>query len=133
MIKYLNPEGLHKHPAYSQVVITEGPGRTIYIGGQNGINANGEIVGKGDIARQTEQTLKNIDIALASCNASFANLMKLTIYIVQGQDPYKAFQASQPFFSKLSNQPIITVLVVAGLANPDYLVEIEATAFVPAE
>ena len=40
MIKYLNPEGLHKHPAYSQVVITEG------------INANGEIVGKGDIARQ---------------------------------------------------------------------------------
>ncbi len=133
MIKYLNPEGLHKHPAYSQVVITEGPGRTIYIGGQNGINANGEIVGKGDIARQTEQTLKNIDIALASCNASFANLMKLTIYIVQGQDLNKAFQASQPFFSKLSNQPIITVLVVAGLANPDYLVEIEATAFVPAE
>lgn len=120
MIKYLNPEGLHKHPAYSQVVITEGPGRTIYIGGQNGINANGDIVGKGDIA-------------LASCNASFANLMKLTIYIVQGQDLYKAFQASQPFFSKLSNQPIITVLVVAGLANPDYLVEIEATAFVPAE
>lgn len=53
MIKYLNPEGLHKHPAYSQVVITEGPGRTIYIGGQNGINANGEIVGKGDIARQS--------------------------------------------------------------------------------
>jgi enamine deaminase RidA (YjgF/YER057c/UK114 family) len=133
MIKYLNPEGLHKHPAYSQVVITEGPGRTIYIGGQNGINANGEIVGKGDIARQTEQTLKNIDIALASCNASFANLMKLTIYIVQGQDLNKAFQASQPFFSKISNQPIITVLVVAGLANPDYLVEIEATAFVPAE
>ena len=133
MIKYLNPEGLHKHPAYSQVVITEGPGRTIYIGGQNGINANGEIVGKGDIARQTEQTLKNIDIALASCNASFANLMKLTIYIVQGQDLNKAFQASQPFFSKLSNQPIITVLVVAGLANTDYLVEIEATAFVPAE
>lgn len=59
--------------------------------------------------------------------------MKLTIYIVQGQDLNKAFQASQPFFSKLSNQPIITVLVVAGLANPDYLVEIEATAFVPAE
>ncbi|MEI6089486.1 MAG: RidA family protein [bacterium] len=129
-IKYINPEGLMKNPAFSQVVVTNGAGKTIYIGGQNSVNANREIVGKGNIAEQTEQIMKNLEIALESCQAGFDNLVKLNIYIVQGQDVLAAFQASQSYFAKAENPPAITAVFVAGLGNPEFLLEIEAIAFV---
>ncbi len=129
-IKHINPNGLMKNPAFSQVVTTHGSGKTIYIGGQNSVNANCEIVGKGDIQAQTEQVMQNIQIALSECNATFDNIVKLNIYIVQGQNAYSAFQASQKFMAQASNPPMITVLFVAGFMHLDYLIEIDATAFV---
>lgn len=70
---------------------------------------------------------------LSACGAAFENLVKLSIYVVQGQDLHSGFQASQKYFGNLKNPPVISVLVVAGLAHPDFLVEIDATAFVPEE
>lgn len=131
--QHINPEGLYKNPAFSQVVTTQGYGKTVYIGGQDAVNAQGEVVGKGDISKQTEQVMKNVQTALTACGATFDNLVKLSIYIVQGQDLYRGFQASQTFFNNLTNPPVISVLVVAGLANPDFLIEIDATAFIPAD
>jgi enamine deaminase RidA (YjgF/YER057c/UK114 family) len=128
-IEFLNPGELLKNPAFSQVAITKGNGTTIYIGGQNAITKDLEIIGKGDIALQTEHSLKNIEIALHACDATVDDLFKLTIYIVQGQDIRKGFEGAQVFLKKLSNPPVITGIIVAGLANPDYLVEIEAVAF----
>ncbi len=128
-IDFLNPDELLKNPAFSQIAITKGNGRTIYIGGQNAITKDLEIIGKDDITLQTEYALRNVEVALNSCNATLDDLFKLTIYITQGQDIRKGFVGSQNFLSKLKNPPIISVIVVAGLANPDYLVEIEAIAF----
>ena len=128
-LEFLNPDSLLKNPAFSQVVITKGHGSTIYIGGQNAITKDLKIIGKGDIALQTDYILKNIEIALKACDATLDDLFKLTIYIVQGQDLRKGFEGAQSFIKKLSNPPVITGIVVAGLANPDYLVEIEAIAF----
>ena len=129
--EHLNPAGLFKSPAFSQIVTTQGNGKTIYIGGQNAVNEKVETIGKGDIASQTEQIMKNLETALKSCGADFTNLVKLTIYIVQGQDIRKGFEASQKYLGKISNPPVITGLFVAGLGNPEFLVEIEAIAFVP--
>ncbi|NLE64241.1 MAG: RidA family protein, partial [Bacteroidales bacterium] len=120
-----------KNPAFSQVVTTQGNGKTIYIGGQDAVNAQGEVVGKGDIAEQTEQVMKNLQTALSACGATFENIVKLSIYLVQGQDLYRGFQVSQKYFGNLTNPPAISVLIVAGLANPNFLVEIDATAFIP--
>jgi enamine deaminase RidA (YjgF/YER057c/UK114 family) len=128
-IDFINPEGLLKNPAFSQIAITKGNGNTIYIGGQNAITKDLQIIGKGDITAQTEYILKNIEVALKSCNATVDDLFKLTIYIVQGQDVRKGFEGAQGFLKRLSNPPVITGVIVAGLANPDYLVEIEAIAF----
>jgi enamine deaminase RidA (YjgF/YER057c/UK114 family) len=128
-IDFINPDELMKSPAFSQIAITKGSGNTIYIGGQDAVTKDQEIVGKGDIALQTEYILKNIEIALKSCNATVDDLFKLTIYIVQGQDVRKGFEGAQSFLKKLHNPPVITGIIVAGLANPDYLVEIEAIAF----
>jgi enamine deaminase RidA (YjgF/YER057c/UK114 family) len=130
-IIHINPDGLMKNPAFSQVIVTHGKGKNIYIGGQNSGNANREIIGKGNIQAQTEQIMQNIQNALFACNATFDNIIKLNIYIVQGQDAYSAFRTSQKFLAQNSNPPVITVLFVAGLMNPDFLLEIDATAFVP--
>ena len=128
-IEFLNPDELLKNPAFSQIAITKGNGSTIYIGGQNAISKDLEIIGKGDITLQTEQALKNIETALNSCGATLDDLFKLTIYITQGQDIRKGFAGSQNVLNKLKNPPVISVIVVTGLANPDYLVEIEAVAY----
>lgn len=128
-IEFLNPDDLLKNPAFSQVAITKGKGSTIYIGGQNAITKDLEIIGKGDIAKQTAYILNNIEIALKYSGATLDDLFKLTIYIVQGQDVRQGFAGAQDFLKKLSNPPVISGIVVAGLANPDYLVEIEAVAF----
>jgi enamine deaminase RidA (YjgF/YER057c/UK114 family) len=71
-------------------VTTQGSGKTIYIGGQNAVTAQREIVGKGDIFEQTEQVMKNIQTSLSACGATFDNIIfliltyvKLTIHLVQ--------------------------------------------------
>lgn len=130
-IQHINPDGLFKNPAFSQVVTTQGNGKTIYIGGQDAVNVQGEIVGKGDIAEQTDQLMKNVQTALLVCGATFENLVKLTIYMIQGQDLHRGFQVSQKYLGNLKNPPAISVLIVSGLANPDFLIELDAIAFIP--
>jgi enamine deaminase RidA (YjgF/YER057c/UK114 family) len=130
-MEHINPDGLIKNPAFSQIITTEGNGKTIYIGGQNAVNGNGEIVGKNDILQQTEQVMKNLEISLKSCGVNFESLVKLNIHIVQGQNAYGAFQVSQKFLGQNVNPPVITVLYVAGLINPEFLLEIDAIAFKP--
>ena len=132
-VQFINPDGLSRNPAFSQVVMTQGKGKTIYIGGQDSVNAQREVVGKGDIAEQTEQVMKNLQTALAACGATLDNLVKLSIYIVQGQDLNRGFQASQKFLGNLLNPPAISGFFVAALTNPNFLVEIDAIAFIPEE
>jgi enamine deaminase RidA (YjgF/YER057c/UK114 family) len=53
-VQHLNPDGLHKNPAYSQAVVVTGTVKTLYVGGQNAVDTSGKIVGKGDIKTQSE-------------------------------------------------------------------------------
>ena len=129
-IKFINPDGLFKSPAFSQVAVTSGSGKTIYIGGQNSVDSAGKTVGQGDIAAQTERVMQNLEIALTDSGGDWSNVVKLSIHIVQGQDLNKAFQASQKFISKTKNPPTITGVFVSGLTNPDFLVEVDAIAFI---
>lgn len=129
-VRHINPDGLFKSPAFSQVAVTEGPGKTIYIGGQNAVNEKAELVGAGDFRAQTEQVMKNITIALNAAGATFDHVIKLNIHVVQGNDLQAGFEAAQPFMSKTAPPPVVTVLVVTTLGNPDYLVEIDAIAYV---
>lgn len=129
--QYINPEGLYRNPAFSQVVTTQGNGKTIYVGGQDTVNGQGEIIGKSNLGEQTVQVMKNLQTALAACGANYEHLVKLNIYLVQGQDLQQGFQVSQKYLGSLKNPPAVSVLMVAGLAHPDFLVEIDATAFIP--
>jgi enamine deaminase RidA (YjgF/YER057c/UK114 family) len=132
-VQHLDPDGLHKNPAYSQAVVVTGPVKTVYVGGQNAVDASGKIVGKGDIKAQSEQVLKNVGTALAAGGAKLEHVVKWNVYIVQGQSPVPGFEAFRRAWGDRPNPPTITVLFIAGLANPEFLVEIDAIAVVPQE
>ncbi|GHO81356.1 enamine deaminase RidA [Ktedonobacter sp. SOSP1-85] len=131
IIEFLNPEHLHKNPAFTQVVSVSGPAKTIYVGGQNAVDAQGNIIGKGDIKAQTQQVLANIREALAAAGAEPSHIIKWNLYLVQGQSLREGFAAFQQFWGHSPNPPVITTAIVAGLANPDYLLEMDVTAVVP--
>src|SRR6266487_180488 len=130
-VQYLNPDDLSKNPAFSNVITVTGPAKTIYIGGQDALDASGQIVGKGDIRQQTEQVLNNLQIALKAGGADLTNIIKWNIYVVQGHPIQPAFEVFQRVWDRRPNPPAITVMFVSGLANPDFLVEMDAIAVVP--
>lgn len=130
-VQYLNPATLHANPAFTQVVVVTGPAKTIYVGGQNAVDAGRNIVGDGDIAAQTRQSFANLEAALAAAGAGLEHVVRWTIYVVQGQPLAPGFVVSQEVWGRRPNPPTISVLVVAGLANPAFLVEIDAIAVVP--
>jgi len=131
LVEYLNPEPLHKNPAFTQVISVSGPVKTVYVGGQNAVNAQGNVVGKGDIKAQTQQVLANLREALAAAGAGPEHIIKWNMYLCQGQSLREGFEAFQQFWGHRPNPPAITMSYVSGLANPDYLLEMDAVAVVP--
>jgi enamine deaminase RidA (YjgF/YER057c/UK114 family) len=126
-VTHLNPAGLHRHPFFSQGVVVEGSVRTVYVGGQNAMTEDGQVVGVGDLGAQTEQVFQNLKTLLAASDATLHDIVKWTIFAVQGQDVRPALGVFQREWGS-APPPAISVIHVAGLANPDFLVEIEAVA-----
>ena len=129
-IELISPKELHQNPAFSQVAVVSGHMKTIYVGGQNAVSTSGEIIGKSDIATQAKQILNNVQLALKAAGANFSDIIKWTVYIVSGQSPQPAFQVFQEVLGRQTEPPLVTVLFVAGLANPDFLLEVEAIAVI---
>ena len=130
-VQHINPDGLSKNPAFTNVITVTGPGRTIYIGGQDAVDAAGQIVGGGDIKQQTRQVLNNLQIALKAGGAELEHIIKWNIYVVQGQPIQPAFEVFQQVWGRRSDPPAITMVFLSALANPDFLVEMDAIAVVP--
>jgi enamine deaminase RidA (YjgF/YER057c/UK114 family) len=131
LVDYINPDGMHKNKAFTQVVVATNPSKTVYIGMQNAVSAQGEVVGKGDIAAQLEQTLKNIEMCLAAAGAGPEHLITWTIYIQHGQPVERVFEIGIGWWGNRPNPPANTVVFVPGFMPPDYLIGIEAVAVVP--
>lgn len=125
MIRRINPDTLHRNPAFSQIVTVSGPGTTIHVGGQNAVDVDGDVIGD-DLGTQTEQALRNVLAALDAVGAAQEDVVRLSIYLVQGHDVRDAFDAARRVWGTVPTA--VGVLVVAGLANPRFLVEIEAVA-----
>jgi enamine deaminase RidA (YjgF/YER057c/UK114 family) len=130
-VQYLNPDALNKNPAFTNVIVVTGAVKTVYVGGQDAIDASGNIVGKGDFKAQTEQVLKNMQAALAAGGAGLERVVKWNLYIVEGQPLRAGLEVFQRFWGKRPNPPSISMMFVSGLANPDFLLEMDAIAVVP--
>ena len=130
-VQYINPEGLLKNPAFTQLAVVSGPARTVYIGMQNAVDVSRNIIGKGDIAAQTEQVLKNIQICLDAAGAKPEHIVQWNIYVAQGQSVQAAAAVGQRWWGNRPNPPLNTVIIVAGFSPPDFLIGIDAVAVVP--
>jgi enamine deaminase RidA (YjgF/YER057c/UK114 family) len=133
-IELMNPDGLPKPDVYRQVAVATGT-RTVYLAGQVARTAAGDPVGTGDLAAQVEQALVNVDTAVTAAGGSFADIAKLTVYIVDWQPEKMAAlgEGAGRAAARLGIDPVrpITLLGVTALAEPDLLVEIEAVAVLP--
>jgi 2-iminobutanoate/2-iminopropanoate deaminase len=125
-ITHINPDTLHKNPAFSQAVLVEG-GRTLYIGGQNGFLADGKLAGK-DLASQTEQVYRNILEVLKSVGGSQKNVVKMNIYVVKGQSIQDGFAAAQKVWGNLPTAISVLTVESLGAAGAGVLLEVDAIA-----
>lgn len=128
-IKRTNPPELGVPPGYSQVVEIRG-GRIIFIAGQTALDRNGEVVGKGNFARQAAQVFENLNFALQSVGCSATNLIKLTVFL-RNMDDLSAYRdARNRFFATVTPAaaPAVTLVEVSRLYGSDFLIEIEAIA-----
>ena len=132
-VEHLNPGGLPKNPAFTQAVVVTGPAKTVYIGMQNAVDVNRNIVGRGDIAAQTEQVLKNLEICLEAAGARPEHLIHWNIYLAQGQPLQAAFEVGMRWWGNRPNPPANSVLFVPSFSPPDFLIGIDAIAVVPHE
>jgi enamine deaminase RidA (YjgF/YER057c/UK114 family) len=132
-IEFLNPTELCPTFGWTHVVSSRG-GKTIHISGQVGIDAAGKVVAKGDLKAQTEQAFRNIEIALKSVGATFADVVKTSLFVV-GLKPEHVpiIREVRGRYVSTKHPPASTLVGVSALVGPDWLIEIEATAVVGAE
>ena len=128
-IKRLRPDGLVRSPAFSHVAVVPPGATTIYVGGQNAVDAAGALVGPGDVAAQSVRALANVSTALAAAGAALQDVVQWTVLFVDGVDIAAGYAAIAADLS--SDEPgLITAARVAGLGVPGALVEISAIAAV---
>jgi len=124
--RFINPEPLVRSPAYTQVVEVASPGRTIYIAGQLGTDRDGRLAGC-DFRAQAEQVYKNLQAALASVGASFADVVKLNSYLAQIAH-LPILREVRARYLDPAALPASTTIAVTGFAREGALLEIEAVA-----
>ncbi|RSM81078.1 enamine deaminase RidA [Amycolatopsis sp. WAC 01375] len=132
-ITLVNPAGLPEIPAYRQVSIATGS-KLVFIAGQVSWDADGAVVGEGDLAAQVEQCYLNIGTALAAAGATFDDVAKMTVYVVDWTPDKLALflEGVDRAAAKLGGTPVPpgTLIGVAALDVPEHLVEVEATAVI---
>lgn len=128
--EYINPPALNPTNGFTHVVTTTG-GKTIYVSGQVSVNEKAEVVGKGDFRAQVVQTFENLKAALAAAGATFRDVVKVTYYVVGlTPDHVPAVREVRRKYLDPDHPPASTLVGVAALVVPDWLIEIEVVAVV---
>ena len=128
--KFVNPPGLKPLGMYSNVASARG-GTLVFIAGQVAVDAQGQIVGKGDYEAQAVQVFENLRLALAAAGATFQDVLKFTIFIKNlSPAARKAVMGVRNRHISSTNPPAATMIGIDQLVEEDLLVEIEAVAAV---
>jgi enamine deaminase RidA (YjgF/YER057c/UK114 family) len=129
-VRFVQPEAIYKTATYTHVVEIVGPGRLIYTSGEQGRDRNGDL--PSDIRAQSIQLLENIKAALAAVGATFDNVIKVNVYMLD-------LRKHQPIWSEVKQQyvnknapPASTTVQVSALTREGALLEVEVVAALPA-
>ena len=125
----LNPAGLHTTPGYHHVTVV-GAGRLAFLAGQCPLDANGALVGPGDVLKQADQVAANALAVLEAVGAKPSDVVRSVIYVVSGDQ-----QILSAVWRRLNESPLgpafstaSTLLGVASLGFTGQLVELDLTA-----
>ena len=127
-VQRLAPEGLFKPSAYTQVVVATGR-RMVFVSGQVSMDAQSTLVAPGDLAGQARQVYANLRAALEGALAKPADVVKLTTFVVGYKPEVRSLLAEvrSTVFGP-ATLPASTLVGVQALAEPGYLIEVEAIA-----
>jgi enamine deaminase RidA (YjgF/YER057c/UK114 family) len=129
-VQHINPPGLAKSAAYTHVVTATG-GRTVWISGQVALNAQGKLVGKGDLKAQLVQVYENLKAALAGAGATFKDVVKVNAYIRDYKPSMLAdIREIRSRYTGTTDPPASTLVGVQSLFGEDFLVEVEMVAVI---
>lgn len=117
------PNGIMSHG------VSAPPGKMVFVSGQVSRNAQGEIVGKGDIAAQTRQVMENMKSVLAEGGATLDDVVKVTVFVTNVAEHYSQIHQVRAEYFK-SDYPASTMVEVKALVQPELMIEIEAVAVV---
>jgi enamine deaminase RidA (YjgF/YER057c/UK114 family) len=128
-ITRINPEGISKpFSNYSHVVTAEGAQKLVFCAGQVAVDVDGTVLPPHDFDAQAKMVMANLTTALAAGGAKISDVTKITIYICNPHDVAKARDLLKNYFG--DHPPGSTLCILRGLANPNFLLEIEAIAAV---
>ena len=132
LFAYLQPEGWAAPRGYSDGILASG--RMVFVSGQVGWNPATVQFETDDFAEQTTQALTNVVSVLRAAGADPAQLVRLTWYVTDREEYLDARAAIGAAYRRIigTHYPTMTLVVVAGLLEEQALVELEATAVVPA-
>lgn len=132
-VRFINPNTLAPQSGYSYVVDTTGPGRTVYIAGQLGLDMENKLVGgPGDFRAQATKAIENLQAALASVGAKLSDVVKITNYLTDMSSHIGLYREVRDQFFPMP-RPSSTAVGISQLARPGALFEIEAIAVLPAK
>ena len=129
----IQPQGMHVvmragQPAYTHVVTVSGTGKMVFVAGQLARDANGNLVGKGDMRAQIQQVGENIKTGLEAAGATLADIVKTNTFVTNYEEYSKHGDMRARYFGPAT--PTSTTVQISRLADPDAMVEIEAIAVI---
>lgn len=124
----INPDGLPAPVGPYSNIVTASPGKMVFCAGQVALDAEGNVVGEGDIVAQTRQVMENLRLGLEAAGASFADVVKIVNYIIDVDDFPKMAEVRREYLRE--PYPVSTLIEVPALMYPELLIEIEAIAVV---
>jgi enamine deaminase RidA (YjgF/YER057c/UK114 family) len=128
-ITRINPKTISKpFTNYAHVVTAENAKKLVFCAGQVAADVKGNVLPPDNFEAQTKMVMKNLKAALAAGGAKLSDVTKVTIYICNPHDVPKARGILFDYFGK--HPPGSTLCILRGLANPNFLLEIEAIAAV---
>jgi enamine deaminase RidA (YjgF/YER057c/UK114 family) len=130
-VRHSNPKTLPPPPGYSYVVEATGPGRTIYLAGQLGVDMDNKFVGEpGDFRAQCIKAHDNMTLALEAAGATWKDVVKINNYLVDITANMPAYRDVRGRYLNAAAPPVSTTIGVPALARPGGLFEVEAIAVI---
>jgi len=131
-LRFIKPATSFNNPGFTHAVEAIGPGRLIYIAGQQGLDSNGKVVGApGDFMAQAEQAFLNIKGILAASGTGFEHVVKLQHYFIDLKANFKSLRELRLKYFDAARMPASTMIQVGALTNDGVIYEVDAVAVVP--